>query len=899
MSFEGLRRFFRLDRPADVDRAIKDELAFHFDSKVRELMERGMSEQSAREEAERRFGDVGVTSRVLSAIDKARVGDERRSQWWQGFRQDLRYALRGLRLKPGFTLGVVITLGLGIGANATMFGIVDRLLFRAPPGVVKPDEVNSVYWYFTFNGREHPSDRTGYRRYEDVRAMATGLRDVAVYFDPQFAVGTGADARELQLQGVSPSFFRLLGVQPAIGRFFADEEDQHPIGSPVVVLGYAYWQNQYGGRENALGQTLQIGKRSYTIIGVAPRGFRGVLQQEPVAFIPSIASLNEMPYPRLAMTYNFQGLGVLIRRGPGMSEAAASAMLTSVFQRSAEQELAENPGGPPLSMLKPRALAASILAERGPQQSDEARVALWLIGVSAIVLIIACANVGNLLLARAFGRRREIAVRLALGISRSRLLAQLLTESVLLALLGGLTGIAVAQWGGGVLRATLLPDVTWTSTIADPRVLAFALVVATVAGLLAGLAPAIHAGRSDVAGSLKAGVREGTYHRSRTRTVLLVLQGALSVVLLVGAGLFVRSFSKVRSVPLGFDADRVLDVQIQMRGVPLDTAAAAALRENLVAAAKRLPGVENAARSLNSASLHGISRIFVDGRDTAFTNRLAVGQDAAAPGYFATMGTRILRGRGFGPDDRAGTAPVIVVSQSLAKTLWPGEDALGKCIRLSQPTAPCRTIIGLSEDIKWSDFGAPSLGYYAPIAQTLSGRGGLVVRTRGDAATTAEQVRRALQHELPGSAYVTVTPLMEVIAPEERSWQLGATMFSVFGILALIVAAVGLYSVIAYGVAQRTHELGVRVALGAQPERVVRLVMGEALRLALLAAALGTAGALLSSRFIAGLLFDTSPRDPVILSGVAASLLAIAALASLVPAWRAARVDPNEALRAD
>ncbi len=899
MSFDGLRRFFRLDRPADVDRAVKDELDFHFDSKVRELMGRGMSEAAAREEAERRFGDVGMTRRELGAIDRARVGSERRSQWWQGFWQDLRYALRGLRLKPGFTLGVVITLGLGIGANATMFGIVDRLLFRTPPGVVNAGELNRIYWVFTFNGKEHPSGYTSYRRYADVRTMATGLRDVAVYFDPQLVVGAGEDARELQLQGVSPSFFHLLGVQPAIGRFFADEEDRLPSGSPVVVLGYAYWRTQYGGRESVLGQTLQIGKREYTIIGVAPRGFRGVLQQEPVAFIPSLAAMTEVLNPRVATTYNFQGLGVLVRRSPGMSEAAASAMLTSVFRRSAERELDENPGGPPLAMLKPRAIAGSILEERGPKQSDETRVALWLIGVSAIVLIIACANVGNLLLARAFGRRREIAVRLALGISRSRLLAQLLTESILLALLGGLAGIAVAQWGGGVLRATLLPDITWTSAIADPRVLGFALIAATASGLLAGLAPAIHAGRADVAASLKAGVREGTYHRSRQRTALLVLQGALSVVLLVGAGLFVRSFHNVRSIRLGYDPDRVLDVQIQMRGVTLDTAAAAQLRVRLVDAAKRMPGVEDASRASNSASEHGISRIFVDGRDTAFTSRLFVQQQGAAPGYFATMGTRILRGRDFGPDDRAGTAPVMVVSQSLAKTLWPREDALGKCIRLGQPTAPCRAVVGIAEDIKWDDFGAPSLGYYVPMAQGRQDRGGLLVRTRRDASTMVEAVRRGLQQELPGTAYLAVTPLQELLVPEQRSWQLGATMFSVFGVLALIVAAVGLYSVIAYGVAQRTHELGVRVALGAQPENVVRLVMGEALKLALVAAALGTAGALLSSRFIASLLFETSPRDPVILAGVATTLLAIAAIASLLPAWRAARVDPNEALRAD
>ncbi len=339
----------------------------------------------------------------------------------------------------------------------------------------------------------------------------------------------------------------------------------------------------------------------------------------------------------------------------------------------------------------------------------------------------------------------------------------------------------------------------------------------------------------------------------------------------------------------------------QRRGVELDSGAAAQLRVSLAEAARHLSGVENAARALTVPFwMHWDFPLIVEGRDTAFLNHLDASLQATTPEYFATMGTRILRGRGLTDDDRAGTPPVMVASQSLVKALWPGEDGLGKCIRLQKITEPCRTIVGIAEDVKQDDFqDDPGLSYYLPASQFRPQLGGLMVRTRGDATEAVEQVRRGLQHELPGSAYVNVTPLEQILAPGERSWQLGATMFSVFGILALVVAAVGLYSVIAYGVAQRTHELGVRVALGAQPENVVRLVMGEALKLALIAAALGTAGALLSGRFIASLLFETSPRDPVILSTVALGLLAIAAIASLLPAWRAARVDPNEALRAD
>ena len=897
--FSGLRRFFRLDRAADVEGSVNDELAFHFENRVRELMQQGLSAREARQEAERRFGDVERTRARLAEIDR----DARRSEWWSGFFQDLRYALRGLRLKPGFTLGVVLTLGLGIGANATMFGIVDRLLFQPPPGFVHPDQVHHVYFVRTSSSdnTEFPGSNIGYKRYLDMVELSRGLSDFSITFEPSFAVGTGEDAREERFQGVSGTFWRLAGVQPEAGRFFGPAEDSLPEAARVVVLDHTYWLLHYGGRASAIGETMKIGRHDYTIIGVAPKGFRGLAQRATAGFLPALAAIQEDGND--PNTYSWSWPEMIVRRAPGTSVEAATTSLSNAYQVSYARQAAEQPQLRPIALAKPHVVLGSIISERGPRPSNEAKVALWLIGVSAIVLIIACANVGNLLLARAFGRRREIAVRLALGISRRRLLAQLLTESLLLALLGGAAGLLIAQWGGGILRRQLLPDVAWLSTLADARVLVFSLGAAVFAGVLAGLAPALHAAGGDVAASLKAGVREGTYHRSRLRTTLLVVQGALSVVLLVGAALFVRSFQQVRALRLGFDTDQLLFVDPQSRGVRLDSAARIALRERMVEAAQSVPGVERAARALTVPFRSTWDyNIVVPGLDTAFLNRFSFTIQAGTPAYFATMGTRLLAGRGITDADRDGSPPVMVASASMAKTLWPGQDPIGKCVKIAADTVPCTTVVGVAEDVKHSDFHEsedPGLNYYLPASQFAPAQGGVMVRTSGPADQLSEAVRRAVQRVMPGTSYVTVTAMSELLGGARRQWQLGATMFSIFGILAVLVAAVGLYSVVAYGVAQRSHELGVRVALGAQAPDVVRLVLGEALRVALVAAAIGTAAAAFAAKWIAPLLFDTSPRDPVILASVACGLLAIAAIASLGPALRAARVDPNVALRAD
>lgn len=822
--------------------------------------------------------------------------------------QDLKYALRSLRAKPGFTAAVVLTLGLGIGANAAMFGIVDRLLFRAPSYMKDPDRVHRVYLVRTFDNKENFGSYFHYTRFKDLERWSSSFDATAAMSDPQIAVGTGEDAREMRVVAASAGYWKFFEARPVIGRFYTAAEDTTPTGAAVAVLSYAFWQSRYGGRADALGQRLKIGAADYVIIGVAPADFIGLATDRiPVAWIPiTTYAANQFtwdpkdPY-NWFQKYNISWMQMIVRRKPNVTIPAASADLTSAYLRSYAKQVEISPRTTPMTIAKPRALAASVLAERGPRPTAVAKVARWVTGVAMIVMLIAAANVANLLLARALRRRREVAVRLALGVTRARLLSQLLTESLVLALLGGITGLAIAQWGGAILRSQLLRSDFSVSVLQDSRTLVFAGIAVLVVGILTGLAPALQSGRGDLTSSLKAGAREGTYHKSRTRTVLLVLQGALSVILLVGAGLFVRSMSNVRSLKMGYDIDPLLWVGVEERSEKLTAEQKIALRDRLYREAQALPGVASASRAVTVPFwMTWDEDLHVTGIDSV--NKLGqFPMQAATHEILKTVGTRLIRGRSLEPTDTKQSPLVMVVTEAMAKTLWPQKDAIGQCVRVGADTAPCTTVVGIAENVRASEqFNDDKMFYYyRPITQVASTQGGLFVRMHGDAALQGEGVRRALQKHMPGSSYVTVRPMTEIFDPTIRSWKLGATMFVAFGMLALILAAIGLYSVIAYNVVQRTHEMGVRVAFGAQMRDVVQLVLSEGLRVTVIGVVIGGAVALYAGRWVAPLLFNVKPRDPLVFGAVVAVLMAAAVVASLVPAMRAARVDPNVALRSE
>jgi putative ABC transport system permease protein len=871
-----------------------DELAFHREMIERDLVQSGVSPDHARTQARRVMGNATF------------MREEARAVWLrpslEALWQDATYTLRDLRRNPTFTLGVTLTLALGIGANAAMFSLVDRLLLRPPALMVDPSSVNRVHLYRTTVQGEETETGGQYARYADLVRWSTTFSQTSGVGLRRLAVGTGEETRLRNVAIVSAGFFDFFDAPPLLGRYFTPSEDAPPNPAPVAVLSRTLWETQFGARRNVVGSIVQIDAVAYTVIGVAPDGLVGLWPyRPPAAFVP-VATFAASLGDDWATTYGRAfGLGMIVRRKPNVAAAAATADLTNALRRSYQAQFEAEGRRGDMTRLRPRAIAASILTERGPERSSVARVATWLSGVTLIVLVIACANVANLLLARTIRRRREIAIRIALGVSRRRLFGQLLTEGIVLALLGGVAGVVIAVWGSSVLRAVLLPDTEPTTLITDPRTLLFAGGVALGVGLVTGLAPITQAGSASLTGDLKSGVREGTSRRPGLRTALLVVQSALSVVLLVGAALFVRSLGNVRDVPLGFDADSVLVVSLNMRDARLDSARTVALRLRLLEAARNVPGVAHASLQ-ESTPFGGESSwpIFVAGIDS--TRRLGqFNVNMVSPDYFATMGTRVVRGRGIESTDVEGAPRVAVIGESMGAALWPGQDPIGRCFRVGADSMPCTYVVGVAEDIHSRTIEAESrlFFYYLPAAQWLPQEGGLFVRARGDPGRLVEPVRTRLQREMPGTSFVTVRRLGDIVDATLRSWIVGAAVFTAFGSLALVLAAVGLYSVIAYNVTQRKHELGVRLALGAGAAGIVRLVVGESIRFALAGVAIGSVVSLAGATWIAPLLFRQSAYDPAVFGLVAAVLLGVAIAASCVPALRAAAVDPKTALQGD
>ena len=886
-----LRALFRRDV---MDRELDAELRFHMEKETEKHVQAGMAPDEANRQARASFG-------ALEGI-KDDTRDARGLVALENMAQDLRYAARGLVKQPVFTAGVVLTLGLGIGANATMFGIVDRLLFRAPPTMRDQAAVHRVYGQFNDATERRMERNFAFATYLDFTKNSRAVEEFAAFQTRQLAVGEGDDTREMPVTTASASYFSFFNARPVLGRFYDATDDSLPAGHNVVVLGHAFWQTKFGGRSDVIGQSLRIADMLCTIIGVAPEGFIGMGDQGvPVAFVPISAYAHSFRGPSYPQTYFWTWLEMIARRKPGVSVTEVETDLTASYVTSFRNMLERQPQLPPVDSLRPAVIVGPVQYERGPLAGRDSRVAQWISGVALIVLLIACANVANLLLSRAVGRQREVAVRLALGVSRGRLVRQLLTESLLLAVFGGVAGLAIAQWGSVALRAFYFTADDAIAVATDGRTLVFAALVTLIVALLTGLVPALQAGKGDLANALKAGAREGTYRRGHARTALLVLQATLSVVLLVGAGMFVRSLQKVQGFRMGYDIDRILVAGANLRGVKLDDAQTNALSERLLAAVKELPGVTHAtlAASIPFWSNEGRG-LWVPGVDSVRQKGRFILQ-AGTPEYFATTGTRILRGRAFNESDRAAAPPVVVISEGMARVLWPREDAIGKCIRISEETAPCTSVIGIAEEMRIRTLTDPrEFSYYVPAAQyDLAMPPQLFVRARGKSTDLGDDVRRRIQRELPGASYALTMPLDKLIDPTRRSWKFGATMFIAFGGLALVLAAIGLYSLIAYDVAQRTQELGVRMALGATVTDVVKLVMSSGVRLVVVGLVLGAGIALWGSKWMEGLMFRQSPRDPMVFAIVAIVLLGVALLASAGPALRASRVDPNTALRSD
>lgn len=897
----GIRRLFdlMLRRREMSSRDVGTEVSLHLELRVEQLVRRGLTEDDARREAERRFGSI---ERALPALEEFAHRRDRQMtfrDWLDSVAQDVRYALRGLRREPAFTAFAVITLALGIGANAAMYGVVDRLLLRGPDHVVDSDQL----YRFTVtvplsSGGEGTWAYTGYVMYQNLKPV-TAFQGVAAYATRSMNFGRGREATSIPGGAATANFFSLLGVRPLLGRFFTPDEDDPGAPARVAVLGELLWRNQFGGDRSIVGRTVTLNQNEYTVIGVAPRGFTGVELARIDVWTPmSDYSRNVVDnWPR---SWNAQWLMVVARLKDGVSSATATSEATRAH-------LAAYDGPPTKDMAKARIGVAPIRFTESGKEPTESSVARWLLGVTMVVLLIACSNVANLLLARAIRRRSEVGVRLALGASRRRLARLFVTESLVLATLGGLASLLVATTIAAFVRKSLLTNIEWTTSPVNSRVLLAAFVVTLLVGLLVGCAPAIHAAR----GSLHLAIQRG---RSRIGVGAwpTVLQATMTACLLIGAGLFVRSLHRARTVPLGFESERVLVSSISFVSLGPDvtpaqrTTARARNRATLRRALERLqehPGVEQASIAVGSpfGNAFGVD-LFVPGYDSV-PNLPGGGPyiSAVTADYFRAVGTRLVRGRTFNATEGDGTEPVVIVNETMARTLWPQQDALSRCLKIGADTAPCAQVVGIVEDARRYELKEPlAMQYYIPFGQER-GFGGsvLMIRPRATPAAFKETAIRIINETDATIDRALAWPIRERIDPLLRPWKLGATVFTLGGVLALLVAVLGLYSVMSYSVAQRTHEMGIRIALGARTQSIVGMIVRQGVIMAGVGVAAGIMIAYFAGRRVQGLLFDTSPNDVPVIAVAATVLLLSALLASFWPALRAGRVDPMRALKSD
>jgi predicted permease len=804
--------------------------------------------------------------------------------------QDLRYAARTLRMNPGFTLVAVATLALGIGANTALFSLVDAVLLHPFP-LVQADGIVSV-----------ETDSSSYPLYRDLAAQTRQLSALACFRDRPFSVGVAGRSALVPGAIVSGNYFTTLGVKPYLGRTLLSDDDAGSPGRPVAVISVSLWKRMLGGDSSIVGKPLSLNGVPFTIVGIAPEGFRGTrLEVSPDIWIP----VSSWP---LAATGRFQKLDIESRNWgwlemagrlrPGVTSEQAGSELISLIKLNAKTHPNTLSSQVELSLLPVQEGAV-----RFGGRSETLRFVSLLVAVTGLALLVACANLANLLLARMAGRTREIGIRQALGAGRGRLIRQLLTESMLLAVLGGAAGVLVAEWGIGFLARFQLPGRIPAEQLhlgIQPRVLLFALAASVLTGILFGLAPALRAGRVDLVSALKEGGQLAAPGVSRTRRAVVATQVALCMCLLAGAGLFLRSLKNLAALEQGFQSTGVATASMDMSLQRYEPAQAVALLKGARERIGTTPGMEASWALLGplypgefTETLELEGYVPPDGK-----NPLAA-MDAVGPGFFSLLRIPIVKGREFDERDGKGAPPVVIVNESLARTYWPGRDPIGLHMKAAGVMAE---VVGLAADVRYlHPRQAAQPFFFVPHLQLIELEGvsevTILTRSGAGAGSAAAALSKELDRQDASLPTFSEAPLEARLGELLLAERLTMTLLALFGALSLALAAVGIYGVVAFSVGQRTREIGIRIALGASRRDVLLLILREGLAPVGAGAAFGVAGAWAFGRLISTSLFGVGGGDPLTLAAVLALLAAAAVFACLLPARRAARLDPMRALR--
>ena len=864
--FSGRRR-----REEELD----EELRGHLRMAIQDRIERGETPEQAEASARREFGNVTLVKEVTRGMWGW--------AWLLGCARDVRYGLRTMRREPAFAAVAVLTLALGIGANTAIFSVVNAVLLRGLP-FPKSDELVVVNDENGKTGEVLPGVSPA--DFFDSKAQTQSFAGFAAHSGWSVTLLDADRPEVIPAARVTDEFFDALQVMPLLGRPFRPEE--YKGGSNVIILSHRLWQRRFGGDPGIVGRTLPVEEGGLTVVGVMPPDFK--LPSTAEAWTPVAQDSSEM---RLRASRYFQAVA---RLKPGVSREQAEAEMRTIAARLAGQYPESNSNW-----------SVRLAPLREALVGDVRPALLILFGAVGLVLLIACANVANLLLARATARYREVAIRAALGASHWRILRQLVIESVLLSMVGGALGALLAWWGVGAILWLVPKDLRFPrmeDARVDPLVLGFTFAVALLTGVALGLIPGLKASRGDFQGSLKESGQRATAGRRlrRTRGAVVVAEIALTLVLLAGAGLLIKSLERLQRVELGFNPDNVLvmPVSASMSKYP-EPQARAAYFERLAEQVRTTPGVEAVATASCAPMMYTMYFPFsIEGR--ADPNEAPQAwYNSVSPGYFRLMGIGLVEGREFSEHDRVGAPNAAVINETMRRRFFAGEDPLGKRLTINYLNAPLAVeVVCVVKDIKQESLAAPpNAQIYVPSSQVPWFSTALVIRAKDDPAAVLPAVERALRSAdptQPGSGAKTMAQLLSDSAAQPRFYGL---LLGVFAGLALLLAAVGVYGLISYAVAQRTHEIGVRMALGARAGDVLKLVVGEGMLLVLAGLALGLGAAFVLTRLMKSLLYEVGATDPVTFAGVTALLAAVALAACVIPARRATRVDPVTALRCE